>query len=309
MRLGFARLIQGDPRQPMSNGSNVNGLVHSPCDSQPVRAIAAGLQDTCLSSRSMPQTYALTRLPAASLSSGERTFIDHQPIDLLEAQRQHGAYRAALTVVGATVETLPSLPSHADSVFVEDTGVILPEVAVLARMGTASRLPEVDEMRNVLSRFRELLSVEAPATLEGGDVLVVGKTLLVGLSTRTNAQGVEMLQRLLRPFGYQVEGVEVKHCLHLKTACTALPDGRLLINPDWIDIRSLRDFSCIEVPTQEPWAACQLTLRDHVLIGQNNLATIELLGRQGFTVLPLELAEYSKAEAGPTCLSLVFTVA
>jgi dimethylargininase len=243
-----------------------------------------------------------------SLGHGERTFIDAQPIDMELAVDQHQAYQAALAVLGVTIETLPALPAFPDSVFVEDTALVLPEVAVLGSMGVSSRVAEVDCMRRVLARFREIVEISPPATLEGGDVLVVGKRILVGLSARTNTAGIELLNSLLVRLGYRVIGVPVRGCLHLKTACTALPDGRLLINPAWVESAPLAEFETIDISSDEIWAACQLPVGQQVLMDSAHRQTASRLNELGYSVLPLELSEFAKAEAGPTCLSLLFSV-
>lgn len=250
--------------------------------------------------------HAILRAPASQLMDGERTFIGREPIQLPIAQEQHESYIAALTVIGLTVEVLAPLRHLPDSVFVEDTAVVLDEIAILGRMGAASRRPEVEAMAPTLGCFRELVPLETPATLEGGDVMVVGKTILVGQSRRTNLAGIQALEEMTSRWGYQVVSVPVHGCLHLKTACTALPDHRLLLNPHWIDVSALSDFSCLMIPPHEPWAACQLTVRDHVILDSCHEATIEMLIREDYKVLPVELSEFAKAEAGPTCMSLIF---
>jgi len=128
-------------------------------------------------------------------------------------------------------------------------------VAVLASMGAQSRRTEPSGIAWELEKYRELHRVEAPATIEGGDVLCVGRKLLVGLSSRTNRAGVNELEAVVRHYGYEIVLVPVRDCLHLKTACTALPDQSLLINPAWFDVRVVRGFELIPVPEVEPWAA------------------------------------------------------
>lgn len=251
-------------------------------------------------------TYALLRAPAPQLMDGERTFIDREPIQFSVAQMQHEAYAAALLVLGISVEVLAPLPELPDSVFVEDTAVILDEIAILGQMGAASRKAEVEAMAPTLGRFRDVVSLPPPASLEGGDVIVVGKKILVGQSRRTNPAGIQALKAATAPWGYQVIAVPVHGCLHLKTACTALPDLRLLLNPRWVDVSPLSDFACCLTPQHEPWAACQLSVHDHVILDSCHEATIEMLHREDYNVLPVDLSEFAKAEAGPTCMSLVF---
>ena len=142
-----------------------------------------------------------------------------------------------------------------DSVFIEDTAIVLDEVAVLASTGRAVARAEPAGIEPAVRRYRPVERVESPATLEGGDVLRVGRTLLVGLSSRTNAAGADALRAVAGRFGYAVRPVPVRRCLHLKSACAALPDGRLLINADWLDVTAMREFGLVRVPEEEPHAA------------------------------------------------------
>jgi dimethylargininase len=142
--------------------------------------------------------------------------------------------------------------------------------------------------------------------VEGGDVLQIGRSFLVGLSSRTDAAGAEAFERLIRPFGYRVLSVPVHSCLHLKTASTALPDGSLLVNADWLDVRALREFELVKVPDGEPSAADILPIGDTVCIPAEHAETADLLRRRGFEVRSTPLSEFAKAEGGVTCLSLLF---
>src|SRR5262249_6375481 len=139
----------------------------------------------------------------------------------------------------------------------------------------------------------------------GGDVLRVGRTLLAGLSSRTTSEGLQALQAIVVRHGYQVIPVPVRHCLHLKTACTALPDGSLLLNPSWLDIEALPGYEKILVPADEPWAANTLILGTTVCLGAEQVQTAELIQRRGFQVRTTQLSEFAKAEGGVTCLSVL----
>jgi dimethylargininase len=193
-----------------------------------------------------------------------------------------------------------------DSVFVEDAAVVLDEAAVLTRPGAASRRAEPDQLAPVLSAHRPLLRLAAPATLDGGDVLRVGGTLYAGLSPRTNAAGIDALRALAAPLGYAVVPVAVRDCLHLKTACTALDPHTLLANPAWVDTAPFAGFNVIPVDPAEPWAANVLRVGAARLASAAYPRTLEQLARHGCSVTPVDLSEFAKAEAGPTCLCLVF---
>ena len=157
-----------------------------------------------------------------------------------------------------------------------------------------------------LRRYREVHRVELPATIEGGDVLRVDRTLLVGLSSRTNGAGVRALEGIVRRDGYRVVAVRVRGCLHLKTACTALPDGKLLVNPAWLDVGVLRGFEILRVAEEEPWAANVALIGASVCMSAGHPRTADKISEMGFDVRAVDLSEFAKAEGGATCLSIVF---
>jgi dimethylargininase len=248
---------------------------------------------------------ALTHVPSPQMESCELTHISRSPIDSALALRQHEAYCEMLRRRSTEVRTLDVNLPLPDCAFIEDTAVVLDEVAVLASMGAESRRAEPAGIAPMLRQYRELERIELPATLEGGDVLRVGKKLLVGLSSRTNVAGVTALETVANRHGYTVLSVPVRGCLHLKTACTALPDGSLLINPAWVDIKALRGFELLPVPETEPWAANVLLVGEHVCFAASHPQTAELVRSRGFKVQSVDLSEFAKAEAGVTCLSLL----
>jgi dimethylargininase len=198
---------------------------------------------------------ALTHVPSPNMERCQLTYVARAAIDHARAVRQHEEYCGVLRELGAEVHTLDVNRDLPDCVFVEDVAVVLDEMAVLASMGTPSRRPELPGIEAELRQYCEVHRVEAPAALEGGDVLLVGRTLLVGLSSRTNEGGAAALEAVVRRHGYRVLPVPVRQCLHLKTACTALDDRRLLVNPAWLDVRALGGFELIRVPAEEPWGA------------------------------------------------------
>jgi dimethylargininase len=251
-------------------------------------------------------TVAITHTPSPRMNDAERTFIDVHEIDLDLAALQHEEYRRMLERAGAQVVVLETNLDHADAVFVEDTAVVLDEIAILTSMGAPSRRDEPRGIEPELRRYRgQIARIEAPATLEGGDVLRVGRTLFVGATARTNAAGVEALRRISRPFGYEVRTVAVDGCLHLKTACTALPDGTLLVSPRWLDARDLAGFSILNVAEGEPDAANVALVGERVLMAAAHPKTIALVKSRGFDVDAVDLSEFAKAEGCVTCLSIL----
>jgi dimethylargininase len=180
--------------------------------------------------RPQPVPIAVTRGISAAMMRCELTHLRRTPIDTGLAREQHHAYEQALRALGCRIESLPEEPELADSVFVEDTAIVLDEVAVITRPGAPSRRAETASMAALLERYRRLAHIESPGTLDGGDVLRVERTLYVGASSRSNASGIEQLGELLLPFGYRVVPVAVRGCLHLKSAVTQVSADELLIN-------------------------------------------------------------------------------
>lgn len=248
---------------------------------------------------------ALTHVPSPGIERGERSFVERRPIHYPRALRQHAAYRRTLEEGGCEVRLLDGNADHPDAVFIEDTAVVLDEVAILASMGAESRRPELAAIEPELRRYREVRRIELPATLEGGDVLRVGRTLLVGETARTNRAGIEALAELTRPCGYTVRAAVPRGCLHFKSACTALPDGRLLANPAWID--PIPGFEMLPVPPEEPDAANLLLLEDTVILSAAFPRTADLIRSLGFPVRTVDLSEFALAEGAATCLSLLIT--
>lgn len=249
---------------------------------------------------------ALTRQVSPTFASCELTFLDRQPIDVAKAIEQHRAYEACLTELGAKGISLPADPRFPDGVFVEDPAIVLDEVAVITRPGAESRRGETESIAHALAPFRELRYIQALATLEGGDVVLVGKTLYVGLSQRTNREGIAQLAEMLRPLGYRVVPVEVLGCLHLKSgACWAGGDV-ILANRQWINANAFRDFKIVDVASDEPSAADVLPIGGTLLVPANFVHTSEILEGAGIKVRSIDVSELQKAEAGVTCMSLLF---
>ncbi|HUI77876.1 MAG TPA: arginine deiminase family protein [Bryobacteraceae bacterium] len=249
---------------------------------------------------------AITRAVSPSLNQCELGYLPRQAIDIAKAEQQHRAYEACLSDLGVRVISLPAEPDLPDSMFVEDPAVVVDEVAVMTRMGAESRRGESESLAAALSRYRPLRWMQEPATLEGGDVLRIGSKVFVGLSRRTNAEGVAQLACELEPLGYSVQALEVHGCLHLKSACCALGDGTVLVNRSWIDSGLFETFRVIDVPKEEPHAANVLAIGDAVLVASAFPRTAELLANLDWKPRVLDISELMKAEAGLTCSSIVF---
>ncbi|HZF41200.1 MAG TPA: arginine deiminase family protein [Blastocatellia bacterium] len=249
---------------------------------------------------------AFTRQVSPSLGNCELTFLSRVEIDVSKASAQHRAYERLLRLNGVHVLPLPVEPGLPDAVFVEDTAVVVDEIAVVARMGAATRREEVNSLIPVLGRYRSLRFLGSPATLEGGDVIRVGRTLFVGESTRTNAEGIAQLREFLAPYDYQVRAVKVDGCLHLTTGCSYLGRNVVLLNRSWVDAGPFEWAERIETPASEPWAANTVTVGDLLLLPAGYPRTRELLERRGVRMVTTDISEFEKAEAGLSCLSLIF---
>jgi dimethylargininase len=236
----------------------------------------------------------------------ELTHLERRPIDWRLAHDQHRRYVATLAQLGVEVSTLPADPELPDSVFVEDVAVVLGEIAILTRPGAASRRPEVDAIARALAPHRALLRIEPPGTVDGGDVLTVGRTIYVGLSSRSNAAAIEQLRAGLGPLGYTVRGVPVDGCLHLKSAETQVAEDTLLFNPTWVGADAFGSLRLIEVDPTEPSAANALRIGHAVIHAASHPRTQERLAKAGLQVIPVEVSELEKAEGAVTCCSLIF---
>jgi dimethylargininase len=248
---------------------------------------------------------AFLREVSPSLAACELSFIGRAPIDVERARGQHAHYAAELTALGLSIEWLEPLPANADGVFVEDTAVVLPEVAVITRPGVESRRGEVESVAACLAGHRPLRRIVAPGCLEGGDVVRIGRALYVGVSGRTNAAGIGQLAAALAPFGYRVTGVQMRDCLHLKSAATFIPPDLVLVNPAWADPRLFDARRPIAVDEAEPFAANTLTVAGVTLMSAAFPRTEERLRKAGIATRALDVGELQKAEAALTCMSLV----
>lgn len=252
---------------------------------------------------------AITHKVSARINECELTHLERTRIDVGTAQRQHDAYCSTLRELGVSVIALDGNEAYPDSVFVEDTAVVVDEVAVICSPGAASRRGETDLIERELSKYREIYRIRLPATIDGGDVLRVGKKVFVGLSSRTNNEGYAELARALSPFGYTVEAIETKGSLHLKSACTPINDETLIVNPEWIDTRLLAGFMLVPTAAGEEHSANVLRIGDTVCVQSGFPRAVEAIEKLGEKVRLIDASELAKAEAGLTCSSIVFETA
>jgi dimethylargininase len=256
----------------------------------------------------MSRIVAIVRDVSDALAECELSFVERSPIDLALARRQHAAYVAALRDAGCEVREAVPLPGMADAVFVEDTVVVVDELAVLTRPGAESRRGEVVSMADALRPLRPLAWIEAPGTIDGGDVLRIGKDVYVGRSARSNDSGIEQLRALLAPHGYRVEGVRTRGCLHLKSAVTAVADDTVLVNPQWLVDDPFDGYRRIEIDPAEEHAANALRAGDAVLYPEAFPRTAERLRAAAMDLRLLDLSELQKAEGATTCCSVLVRI-
>ena len=252
------------------------------------------------------QWVAITRQISPRFQECELTHLDRQPIDLELARVQHREYEMALRELGCEVVTLPAEPDLPDAVFVEDMALVFDEVAIVTRPGADSRRPEAESIARALSPYRPPFTIEAPGTLDGGDVLSVGKTVYIGLSSRSNRSAVEQTQKFLAPYGYTVKGVEVTGCLHLKSAVTQVSEDTLLINPAWVNRSIFGGMKFIEVDESEPSAANAVWIDNMVIFPSGFPRTQQRLEEAGLRLKIVDATEVAKAEGAVTCCSLIF---
>jgi dimethylargininase len=249
---------------------------------------------------------ALTREVSPNINHCELTHLSREAIDVSLARWQHQQYEEALRAVGCEVLRLGAETTLPDSVFVEDTAIVLDELAIITRPGAASRIPECVTIAKALEPYRKLYFIEAPGTIDGGDVLRVGENIYVGLSSRSNQAGLEQMKILLEPFGYQVNGVKVRGCLHLKSAVTQVAIDTLLINRKLIDADEFGDLNFITVDDTEPFAANALLINQEVIYPASFPLTRKRLEDSGISTRVVEVSELIKAEGAVTCCSLIF---
>ena len=248
---------------------------------------------------------ALTREITPAIARCELTHLSRQPIDIESACREHAEYERTLTTLGCHVRRLGAAPEMADAVFIEDTAVVFAELAIVMRPGAASRRVETAAVADALAPHRPLHEIVAPGIVDGGDVLVAGRRVFVGMSTRSNHDAVAQMRRVLAPLGYRVDESAVTGCLHLKSAVTALADDVLLINRDWVDASTFAGFELVDVDPREASAANALRVGGAIVFPCEFPRTRDAIAARGFDVRTVPAGELAKAEGAVTCCSLI----
>lgn len=253
-------------------------------------------------------TKAIVRRPTRCMLKGETTSLQGPPNYEIACQ-QHDAYISALEYCGLQVHVLPSLDAFPDSCFVEDTAVCTPSIAVLSRPGAESRIGEVDVMKDTLQSMYEtnIQRILSPGTLDGGDVVVMDKTVYVGISHRTNRSGAEQLLAMLRPYGYHGTMVHLpKDQLHLKCTISALNHTTLLASlPLWKPFDALKNVITLTEPKQDQYDANILNVNGKVICSVKNTSIEDAIGDKDYEIIKLNTSEFEKLNGAITCLSII----
>jgi dimethylargininase len=250
---------------------------------------------------------AITRQVSTSMAQCELTHLDRQFIDVRRAREQHSQYESCLREMGCDIIQLPEEPNLPDSVFVEDTAIVLDEIAVILRPGADSRKTETRSVAEALKPYRELAFIDNPGTIDGGDVLKIDRTHYVGLSSRTNQAAIYQLKKILTPLNYEVKVVSVNGCLHLKTAVTQIGEDLLLLNPNWVEVNQFPEMRWIKVDPSEPFAANTVWIEPFVLYPSAFPKTAKRLEEARCQLKFVDASELAKAEGALTCCSLIFS--
>ncbi len=248
--------------------------------------------------------HALTRQPGRSYARAISSAGLSPDVDL--ALRQHAQYCRALQSADLEVEVLPPAETYPDSCFVEDPLVVAGGLAILTRPGAPTRQGEEDSLEAVVEGRFPLRRIQAPGTLEGGDVLSLPGRLLVGLSERTNPSGIEQLRGFLAPCGLPVEAMPVNGYLHLMSAVAYLGKGVLLAVPDYAANPAFAGLDVVTVPAEEAYAANSLGIGEKVIAPEGFPRTAGLIRLKGFEVITVPVSQFAAADGGVSCLSVLW---
>ena len=255
----------------------------------------------------MRLTHAIVRPPAATFAAGI-TSSHLGPPDLALALQQHDAYCRTLARLGLSLVRLPPDPEFPDSTFVEDAAIITGRGGILTRPGAPSRAGEVAAIRTALGEWLpEPAEIEAPGTLDGGDVCEAGSHFFLGLSERSNPEGLVQLAEWLDRQGFGSTVIDIRGMpglLHLKTGLSWLGGRRLLATDEVAGHEALRGWEIVRVPEGEDYAANCIKVNDALLVARGFPATVALLGGLGYDVVPLDMSEFRKMDGGLSCLSV-----
>ena len=249
--------------------------------------------------------HAIVRNPGPDAAEGLTTQAGATP-HLVQLQQQHAAYCRALAALDVELIRLDPAPGYPDAYFVEDTAVVTPEVAVIARPGAQQRRGEEQAVARMLQNYRTLKAIQSPGTLDGGDVMIVKRHVFIGRSGRTNQHGADQLTRILTLYDYHCTQVAVPDGLHLKSSVNSLGDQQLLLIASWADRPEFKDYDKILVDPSEAHACNTLWLNGHLIMPEGYPLTRARLEATGKPLLTLATRQIHRMDGGLTCLSIRF---
>jgi dimethylargininase len=246
---------------------------------------------------------AIVRPPGRNFKSCLSDHPLHHTLDVDLALEQHRKYCETLRDLGVELIELEPDHVHPDACFVEDTVVVHGDRVMITRMAKESRRGESDKVKAVLSEFKEVNSVKAPGTLEGGDVIHLQESLLCGITKRTNREGASQMGKWLETPVHLIEDLNI---MHIKSHVTYLAKNTIILNPRYVDDPVLDPFSKIVLPEGETHSANTLTIGDVVIMSSRHKKSSQLVRDAGFEVIQLDMSEFEKCDGALTCLSIIF---
>jgi dimethylargininase len=250
--------------------------------------------------------FAIVRNIPNSFPQCITAFSGKSPIDVILAQQQHELYCKTLVELGLKLVRIEADNSLPDCCFTEDAAIVTDVLGIISLPGTESRHAEIIEMEKALTSFKKIRHIAAPATIEGGDVLKIGKKLFIGNSARTNDEGIKQVANMVSELGYEVIPVKIRNTLHLKTVCTYLGNNCIIYADGHFDENIFAEYDKIIVPATESYCANTLVVNGKVLIPKGFPLTRSLIEKKGFSVIELDMSEIEKADGALTCLSVIF---
>ncbi|MFI5136086.1 MAG: dimethylarginine dimethylaminohydrolase family protein [Chitinophagales bacterium] len=229
-----------------------------------------------------------------------------EKIDVALAKSQHEKYCSALEKIGLKLIRIEADNHFPDCCFVEDTAIVADDLAIITHPGAISRRGETDAVEKIISGYKSVHHITPPMTIDGGDVLEIGKKIFIGLSERTSRDAIDQVAQIVQSRNYEVIAVPVHHTLHLKSAVTALNDSHIIMAEGFFDEIFFSDYEKIIVPRDEEYAANCLAVNETVFIPQGFPVTKSLIERAGFKTIALENSEFKKGDGALTCLSILF---
>jgi dimethylargininase len=227
-------------------------------------------------------------------------------IDVELAKEQHIQYCEILEQLGLSLIPIDSDARFPDCCFVEDTAIVVGDSAIISNMASVSRIGEEEKVKNTLSKYKNIHEINPPGTIDGGDALRIDEKIYIGLSERTNQCALQQVSTFTSGGGYQVIPVEIKHVLHLKSACTYIGNDCVVISPGHFDEKIFSEYHKIIVPKGEAQGANCLSVNGKVLIQRGYPITKKLIENEGFETIEIDVSEFRKGGGSLTCLSIIF---